>query len=138
MRLISRTLDQLQSPITAATRMLAEYAGRRPLLDLSQGSPAYATAPVIAKRIALVARQPEGGRYTSRPGLETLRNLLAEEISREYAGSVSANNVLITAGCNQAFCVAVSALADHGDEVILTVPYYFNHDMWLRLDRLSP
>ena len=28
--------------------------------------------------------------------------------------------------------------AEPGDDVILPVPYYFNHDMWLKLDGLRP
>ena len=30
--------------------------------------------------------------------------------------------------------MVVSALTEPGDEVMLAVPYYFNHDMWLGLD----
>jgi aspartate/methionine/tyrosine aminotransferase len=138
MRLISRTLNQLQSPIGSAARLLREYTGNRPLLDLSQGTPNYATAPVIANRIAEVALDPDGGKYTARPGLETLRDLLSQEISQAYAGRIQSDQILITAGCNQAFCVAISALAGYGDEVILPVPYYFNHDMWLRLEGVHP
>lgn len=108
------------------------------MLDLSQGTPNYATAPVIANHVAKVACTPEGSKYTSRPGLDKLRELVADEISQSYVGTVTPDQVLITAGCNQAFCLTVSALADCGDEVILPVPYYFNHDMWLRLDRISP
>src|SRR5262245_40223350 len=138
MRLISRTLDQIQSPIGSAQLLLRQYQGHRPLLDLSQGAPNYATAPVIADHIAKIACSPDGGKYTSRPGIDKLRELVADEISEAYAGMVKPDQVLITAGCNQAFCLAVSALADYGEEVILPAPYYFNHNMWLHLDRISP
>lgn len=138
MRLIRRTLEQIPSPIGSAYLLLRQYRGTRPLLDLSQGAPNYPTAPFIANHIAKVAREPDGGKYTVRPGLDKLRELVADEVSCAYGGSVKPEQVLITAGCNQAFCFAVSALADLGDEVILPVPYYFNHDMWLRLDRISP
>ena len=47
-------------------------------------------------------------------------------------------NIVVTAGCNQAFCLAASALAEPGDEVVLALPYYFNHDMWLRLNGIVP
>lgn len=138
MRLIARTLDQIRSPIDSAQALMRQYRGNRALLDLTQGAPNYATAPAIANRIAEVARSPDGGKYTARPGIEKLRELFSKEISETYAGAVGPDQVLITAGCNQAFCLAVSALADYGDEIIIPVPYYFNHDMWLRLDRLHP
>ena len=35
----------------------------------------------------------------------------------------------MTAGSNLAFMNAVLAIADVGDEIILPVPYYFNHEM---------
>ena len=37
----------------------------------------------------------------------------------------------ITSGCNQAFAAAIATLCDEGSEVIVPVPYYFNHRMWL-------
>ena len=138
MRLIPRTLDQIQSPIDSADALKRQYQGHRPLLDLAQGEPNYPTAPVIANHIAKVACDSGGGRYTSRPGLDKLRKPVAEGVSQAYGGVLTPDRVLITAGCNQAFCLAVSALAGCEDEVILPVPYYFRHNMWLRLDRISP
>ena len=44
---------------------------------------------------------------------------------------MAAEDVLITAGCNQAYCLATLALAKAGEEVVVPLPYYFNHQMWL-------
>ncbi len=52
-------------------------------------------------------------------------------MSGVYGGVIAKEQVAITAGCNQAFCLALMALAEPGDEVLLPVPYYFNHRMWL-------
>ena len=138
MRLISRTLDQIPSPIGAADALLRQYSGQRRILDCSQGAPSYPAPPEIAARIAAVAASPDGGKYTTRRGLDRLRQLFAAEVSDAYCGVVKPEETLITAGCNQAFCATVSALADFGDAAILAVPYYFNHDMWLRLERITP
>jgi aspartate/methionine/tyrosine aminotransferase len=40
---------------------------------------------------------------------------------------VQAEDVAITAGCNMAYAAAVQTLCDAGDEIILPVPWYFNH-----------
>jgi aspartate/methionine/tyrosine aminotransferase len=64
--------------------------------------------------------------------------LVAGDISEAYGANIEPANVLITAGCNQAFCLAASALADTGDEIILPVPYYFNHQMWLQINHIVP
>ena len=47
MRLISRTLQIADSPIGTAHAIAKGYRGQRPIIDLSQGTPNYATAVVI-------------------------------------------------------------------------------------------
>jgi aspartate/methionine/tyrosine aminotransferase len=138
MRLTERTLRMIASPIAEAHAWLPHRANDRPLLDLSQAAPSYPTAPVIAARIAEVASTPDGGRYAPPPGMPSLKQAFADELTTDYRAAITADRVLPTGGCNQAFCVTTSALAEPGDEVILQLPYYFNHDMWLRLDGVVP
>jgi len=40
---------------------------------------------------------------------------------------------MVTAGCNMAFMHAVMATTSPGDEVILPVPFYFNHEMAIEM-----
>jgi len=42
---------------------------------------------------------------------------------------------VVTAGSNMAFNTAILAITDPGDEVILPIPYYFNHEMSLTMER---
>lgn len=84
--------------------------------------------------MAQIARDAGGSRYTPVLGLPHLRSAFATELSTVYGSDVDMADVCVTAGCNQAFSMVVSALCDPGDDVVLTVPYYFNHDMWLQLD----
>jgi len=138
MRLIDRTLGNIHSPIGEAFALLDQRIDARPLLDMSQAAPSHPTAPQIADRIAAIAQSPDGGRYCPQEGLPHLREAFAVELSSGYAASISADNVLVTAGCNQAFCLIASTLATTGNEIILPRPFYFNHDMWLRLDGIEP
>lgn len=101
------------------------------LLDVSQAVPAYPPPDVVVEQIAVLARRPETSRYADILGLPRLRHRLAQHLSDDYQCRIDADRVAISAGCNQAFCVAMMALAGAGDEVILPVPYYFNHQMWL-------
>jgi aspartate/methionine/tyrosine aminotransferase len=137
-RLSPRTLGQIDSPVSTAHALLGLREGGRELLDLSQAAPPYPAAPEVSEHVARVARDDRGGAYTEVPGLPKLREVFAAELSRDYGGVVSPANVVITAGCNQAFSMVASALADPGDEVIVPLPYYFNHDMWLRLTGVTP
>ncbi len=139
MRLTNRTLDVELSPIAAAYAWLEARTGDRRLLDLSQAAPAYPTAPVIAESVIAVAGSAEGGRYAPSKGLPGLRSAFADELGRAQSTTgVTADHIQITAGCNQAFCVVASTLCEPGDEMIVCVPYYFNHRMWLELEGITP
>lgn len=137
MRFSPRVETLIHSPIGAAHALVPQRTNDRPLLDLSQAAPGFPPAPVVADRIAQVAREPDGGRYAPQPGLPALREAFAADVNQHYGASLSASNVLITAGCNQAFCIVASALLTPGDEVLLVAPFYFNHDMWLRVEGIS-
>jgi aspartate/methionine/tyrosine aminotransferase len=135
-RLSRRTLDLTDSPIGLAYDLVSLREG--PVLDLAQAAPQYPAAEAVVEHVARVARDPRGGTYTEVPGLPHLRARFAAELSRDYRGTVGPADVVVTAGCNQAFSVVASALAGPGDEVILPLPYYFNHDMWLRMTGVTP
>ncbi|HUZ55208.1 MAG TPA: aminotransferase [Streptosporangiaceae bacterium] len=138
MRLSPRTLDQADSPVTSAYALIDLRVGDKKLLDLSQAAPQYPPAPAVIEQVVRIARDAHGGEYTEVPGMPRLREAFAAELSRDYRGAVSPANVVITAGCNQAFSLVVSTLAGPGDEVVLPLPYYFNYDMWLRLNGIAP
>ena len=142
MRLDPTTAAGIDSPIGAALALLAERdisrGAERPLLDLSQAAPPYPPAPEVVERVVEVARAPDGAAYTPVPGIPPLRRAIADELSGDYAGSVESSDVVVTAGCNQAFSLVADALAGPGDEVITPLPYYFNHDMWLRMRGVRP
>ncbi|MEV7390560.1 aminotransferase [Streptomyces sp. NPDC091215] len=137
-RFNARVCQETDSPIGLAYGLLGRRAGDRRLLDLAQAAPQYPAAPEVVAHVAAVARDVHGGDYAEPAGLPKLRESFAAELADAYRGSVRAGHVVVTAGCNQAFCLAVSALAGPGDEVVLVLPYYFNHDMWLRMNGIRP
>jgi len=138
MQLSANVMKQIDSPISSAWALLPLRGGQHDLLDLAQAAPTYPAAPSVVEHIVTIARHPHGGDYVEVPGLPALRQAFAAELSRDYDGSVGEQQVLITAGCNQAFCLVASTLADPGDEIIVPLPFYFNHDMWLRLAHINP
>ena len=127
-------------PIAAIARLAAdrEFPPDKPLLDLAQAVPAYPPADALTAHLASAVRKPEMARYTPIVGRDDLRGALAEALSEAYGGRVTPAQVAITAGCNQAFCLALMALAGPGDEAILAGPSYFNYQMWLEMLGVSP
>jgi aspartate/methionine/tyrosine aminotransferase len=127
-----RTATTFAPPIMAAQSWLSgiEFPPDRPLLNVSQAAPVG--APPLALRDAmatLVRDDPDIHLYGPVLGLPALRAAVAAKWSAG-GGNVAACNVAITSGCNQAYSAAMTTLCEEGSEVILPVPYYFNHRMW--------
>lgn len=114
------------------------FPADKPLLDLAQAVPSYPPAEDLTRHVARIAAAPSTSLYSEILGLADLRARFARHLAADYEACVGAGNIAITSGCNQAFCVAVSALAARGDEIIVPVPYYFNHVMWLQMQGISP
>ena len=124
----------LSPPVMEARRWIAEttFSPERPLLNLSQAAPVDPPPAALRAAMADIIRNDNSAHlYGPVLGLEPLRERVAQTWSGAYGGSVSAANVAITSGCNQAFTAVVSTLAQAGDNVILPSPWYFNHKMWL-------
>lgn len=134
MNLRGRTNNLIHSPIGEAFAMLAAHTPRRQLLNLSQAAPSFPPPTVMQEHVAKVAFEADGARYVPQEGLGALREAFARELSRDHDCELDYSNVIITAGCNQGFCVVSSALTNPGDNVIVFLPYYFNHDMWLKVE----
>ena len=121
-------------PVMEARRWIADatFTPDRPLLNLSQAAPADPPpAPLRQAMADIVMTDPAAHMYGDVLGLPALRDRVAADWTRDYGGTVRADQVAITSGCNQAFAAAIATLARDGDNVILPVPYYFNHKMWL-------
>ena len=127
-------------PIAEIARLAAgrDFPPGKPLLDLAQAVPAYPPAEALTAHLASAVRKPEMARYTPIVGRDDLRHALAETLSEDYGGRVAPDQVAITAGCNQAFCLGLMALAGPGDEAVLAGPSYFNYQMWLEMLGVSP
>ncbi|GAA1702175.1 aminotransferase [Streptomyces yatensis] len=138
MRLSPRTVQEIDSPMGATYALLAGRSGERALLDLAQAAPSYPPAPEMVEHVTKIAHEPNGAAYVPSPGLPRLRDAFAADLSRAYQSPVGADQMVVTAGCNQAFCLVAQALTEPGDEVIEVLPYYFNYDMWLRMNGVVP
>ncbi|MFP6745729.1 MAG: aminotransferase [Alphaproteobacteria bacterium] len=115
-----------------------EFPDDKPLLDVSQAVPGYPPDEALTGHLAGLVSDPATSLYTDIHGVTPLRTALAAHTAALYNGAIEPGEVAITAGCNQAFCLAIMALAASGDEVILPVPYYFNHRMWLDMQGVTP
>ncbi|MBB5694084.1 aminotransferase [Muricoccus pecuniae] len=129
-----RLLDTGSPPIPEIQAWGAEYrGGEGPLLNLCQAVPAHPPAPGMLEQLSLAAGSPATAGYGPIMGEAALREAYAAELGSVYGGPRRAAEVAITAGCNQAYFVAMMALAGRGDAVLLPTPWYFNHQMTLSM-----
>ena len=128
----------IDSPITQVGRWKSNAARDLALIDVSQAAPTYPPAQELRDHIAAVAQSVATATYTDQQGILPLREALARTLSADYDAPVAPDQLAVTAGCNQAFCLAMMALTEPGDEVLVPLPSYFNHDMWLRSQDVAP
>lgn len=129
-----RMASTIDPPVMEARRWLEEFPPEcnLGLVNLSQAAPVQPPPESLRKAIAQFALEDDlAHTYGPVLGLTGLREEIALQWSSAYQGDVSEVQVAITSGCNQAFTAAVSALADNNDAIILALPWYFNHKMWL-------
>jgi aspartate/methionine/tyrosine aminotransferase len=136
----SRTKATFAPPVMAARRWLdgVIHPQDRPLINVSQAAPTAPPPETLRNAVACILMQDPGAHlYGPVLGLPALRAELAQQWSQQYGGQISPDQVGITSGCNQAFAASIAALCDQGDEVILPIPYYFNHRMWLDMQGVT-
>ena len=130
MKFNPNVLDCAAAPIAEAWSWVKDPTSKN-LIDMCQAVPAHLPPQSLRDYLGDAIRAGEGATYTDIRGIPPLREALAGNISERYQGSVNEADVLITAGCNQAFCSVIDTLCEAGDEVIVPLPCYFNHQMWL-------
>jgi aspartate/methionine/tyrosine aminotransferase len=125
-------------PVPSVAAWGRAYDGRHgPLIDLSQAVPGYPAHPDMLRLLGEAASSTTYTGYGPIEGEALLRQAYAAQVSEVYGASLAPDNVHITSGCNQAFvCAAMTVAgpnADGGDRVLMTEPYYFNHETTLAM-----
>jgi len=111
----------------------AYSGGRGPLIDLSQAVPGYAPHADILTWLGEAASSRTNAGYGPIEGEPDLRTVYADWVTQIYGAPVTAGNIHITSGCNQAFMCAAMAVAGAGDRIALTDPFYFNQETTLAM-----
>ncbi len=110
---------------------------KKPLLNLSQAAPMSPPPDNLLKYLSEQSLLTENHLYGNVLGDIPLREEIVNLWNEEYSSSICVNNVAITSGCNQAFCAAISTIATAGDSILVPVPWYFNHEMWLAIQGIN-
>ena len=111
--------------ITERARQLK--AAGRPTISLGAGEPDFATPAHIVEAARRAALDEFNHHYTPNSGLGALREAVAA-YTEEFSGvAVEPKQTLITNGAKQAVYLALSAILDLGDEVLVPAPYWVTY-----------
>jgi aspartate aminotransferase len=107
----------------AAAKLRAEGAK---LVDFGAGEPHFAT-PRHIKDAAIAAIEANFSRYTVVSGIAEVRKAIVERHATDFGSSYAPDEAIFTTGGKLALFNAIEVLIDHGDEVILPVPYWVSY-----------
>jgi aspartate aminotransferase len=133
-------------PATTATKLFADRIGRIEvsatmavtaeaaklrasgvnLVDFGAGEPHFAT-PRHIKDAAIEAINANFTRYTVVSGIPDVRKAIVQRHACDFGSDYSADEAVFTTGGKLAIFNLVQVLVDHGDEVILPVPYWVSY-----------
>ena len=105
---------------------MREKRGADNVFDLSLGNPVMEPPPEFRRELRRFAEQPVPGmhRYMSNAGYAETREAVARQLAKETGLAYCASDVMMSVGAGGGINVAIHALADQGDEVIVFKPYF--------------
>ncbi len=113
--------------VSATMAVAAEAAKLRAqgvdLVDFGAGEPHFPT-PRHIKDAAIAAIDANFTRYTVVPGIPDVRKAIVERHAADFGSDYSVDEAIFTTGGKHALFNTIQILVDHGDEVILPVPYW--------------
>lgn len=106
-------------------RKIFEAAGSD-AINLGLGQPDFDT-PEHIKKAAIKAIEEGFTSYTKSPGIPELREALAQKFKRENDFEVSPNEIIVTSAASEGLNIALSALVEEGDEVLVPDPGFVSY-----------
>ncbi len=128
MKLATRVLNLAESATLAVTakaaRMKAEGID---VISFGAGEPDFDT-PEHIRKAAIAAIEAGQTRY-SKPasGIPAAKKAVCDKLARENQLTYTPDQVIVTAGAKMAIHLAVHALIDPGDEVVVPAPYWVSY-----------
>ncbi len=123
----SRVDDLFPSGIRAMMTLAAERARQGlPVLRMEAGQPNFPTPPHVIDAAFEAARNGFTG-YTPNTGISSLRSAVAERVNDRNALALGEDNVCITSGAVMGLYLAIMAIVEPGDEVLVPDPGWPNY-----------
>ena len=113
-------------------RAQALEAQGRHIIHMEIGQPDFSAPPQVIEAAIRAMRERSLG-YTAALGLPELREAISNFYRRRHGVDVPAERIVVTAGASGAFLLALGALVDPNDEVLMPDPCYPCNRHFVRL-----
>lgn len=130
-------LKSVQTPIIP---VVGELIRQNPgTISLGQGVVWYPPPPQASGQLAGFLADPVLNKYQAVYGIPELLVEIERKLAAENRIEIgNGSRVFVTAGGNMAFINVLLSIVDPGDEVILNLPFYFNHEMAIVMASCKP
>jgi aspartate aminotransferase len=125
---IKQFSDRVNRIEISATMAVVAEAGKlkaagADMVEFGAGEPHYPT-PQHIKDAAIAAIQQNCTKYTAVPGIPELRAGIVKRHAEDFGSNYNSSEAIVSTGGKLALFNALQVLVDHGDEVIVPVPYW--------------
>lgn len=125
-------MDRVQAPIIP---VVGSWIRQTPgTISLGQGVVHYGPPAEAMDAVRAALAEPDTHAYNDAAGIPSLVEVIGRKLAAENRIDVArGSRIMVTAGANMAFMHAALAVTEPGDEFILPVPFYFNHEMAIEM-----
>ncbi len=108
-------------------------------ISLGQGVVHYQPPDTAMELLPKFLAEPKNHLYQAVVGIPELLTALTAKLSIFNGIDINEETaIVVTAGSNMGFINAILAITSPGDEIILNTPYYFNHEMAIKMAGCHP
>ena len=113
-------------------RKMFELAKAEDVVNLALGEPDFGIPPA-SKEAIVSGLERDFTHYTPNKGIPELREAIAEKLRRENRIDASSEDIIVTSGASEALHMAILALVEPGDEVLVPDPGFVSYSPLVRL-----
>ncbi len=123
--ILSKTVREL--PVSGIRRFFDIAAQMQDVISLGVGEPDF-TTPWAVREAAIYSLERGQTTYTSNYGLLELRKLIARHLYERYGAAYRPEDeIVVTVGVSEGMDLAMRAMLDPGDEVLVPEPCYVSY-----------
>lgn len=136
---ISRKYKNIQPSVTLAITAKAKKmkAEGIDVISFSAGEPDFRT-PDNIRNAAIKAIESEAIGYTASAGMPKLKATICEKLLKDNKLSYKPEQIVVSNGAKHSLNNALAAICNHGDEVIVPVPYWVSYPEMVKMADAVP